>query len=137
MLKAWRRSRPLRAGRVDERALAGVAEQAVLPDARDEQIGEAVVVVVADGDAHPIQLDVESRRPRDVGERTVPVVAKQAQRRSLALVTGPVHAVDQQDVLPAVGVVVEKRAARAERLRQQLAAVRAAVVRELQTGRPR
>ena len=30
-----------------------------------------------------------------------------AQRRSLAFVAGPVHAVDEQDVLPAVGVVVE------------------------------
>ena len=47
----------------------------------------------------------------------------------------PVHAVDEQDVLPAVGVVVEERAAGAQRFRQQLAAVRAAVVAELQAGR--
>ena len=49
----------------------------------------------------------------------------------------PVHAVDEQDVLPAVGVVVEERAAGAQRLGQQLAAVRAAVVAELESGRGR
>ena len=46
----------------------------------------------------------------------------------------PVHPVDQQDVLPAIGVVIEKRAAGPERLRQQLAAISAAVVPELQPG---
>ena len=98
--------------RVHERALAGVAEQPVLADAGDKHVGEAVVVEVADGDAHAVQLDVEACGARDVGERAVPVVAIEAQRRSLLLVAGPVHAVDEQDVLPAVGVVVEERAAR-------------------------
>ena len=46
----------------------------------------------------------------------------------------PVHAVDEQDVLPAVGVVVDERAARSERLGQQLPAEGAGVVTELQTG---
>ena len=100
-----------------------------------ENVGKAVVVVVADRHAHAVHLDVEAGAARDVGERAVAVVAVQAQRRSLALVARPVHAVDQQDVLPAVGVVVEKRAAGAERFRQQLAAVGAAVVPELQAGR--
>ena len=52
------------------------------------------------------------------------------------VMTGPVHAVDEQDVLPAVVVVVEERAAGAERLGQQLAAVGAVVVTERQPGRP-
>ena len=47
---------------------------------------------------------------------------------------GPVHAVDEQDVLPAVGVVVEERAAGAHRLGQELAAVGAVAVPELQAG---
>ena len=134
MLNAARPPRPLRPGDVDERALAGVAEQAVLPDAGDEQVGEAVVVEVADGDAHAVHLDVEPGAAGHVGEGAVAVVAVQPQRRSLALVAGPVHAVDEQDVLPAVGVVVEERAAGAERLGQELAAVGAAVVPELEAG---
>ena|SRR5438552_15566412 len=68
--------------------------------------------------------------------------------RALALVPGPVHGVDQQYVLPAVVVVIEKSAARAECFGQQLAAICAAVVpkmdarllgnvRELETQRRR
>ena len=68
---------------------------------------------------------------RHVGERAVAIVAVKTQRGPLPLVPGPVHRVDQQDVLPAVGVVVEKRAARAQRFRKQFAAVRAAVVLEV------
>ena len=135
MLNAARPPRPLVARDVDERALAGVPEQPVLSDAGDEEIREAVVVEVADGDAHAVELDVEAGAARHVGERAVAVVAVQAQRRPLALVAGPVHAVDEQDVLPAVGVVVEERAAGAERFGQQLAAVRAVVVPELHAGR--
>jgi hypothetical protein len=52
-------------------------------------------------------------------------------------VAGPVHAVDEHDVLPAVGVVVEEGATGAKRFRQQLATEGAAVVgeRDARTGR--
>ncbi len=58
-------------------------------------------------------------------------------RRSLPLVAGPVHAVDEQDVGPAVSVVVDERAAGSHRLGQQLAAKRPAVVAEPEPGRGR
>ncbi len=126
---------PARARRVDERALARVPKQPVLPHTRDEQIGEAVVVEIADGHAHAVHLDVETRARGDVGERAVAVVAEQLGCRSHPVMSGPVHAVDQQDVLPPVAVVVEERAPGAHRLGQQLAAVRAAVVREAKATR--
>ncbi len=46
----------------------------------------------------------------------------------------PIHAVDEKNVLPAIVVVVEERAARAQRLREQFAAIRGAVVPELNSG---
>src|SRR5689334_117559 len=46
----------------------------------------------------------------------------------------PVGAVDQQDVLPAITVVVEEGAPRAKRFRQQLAPVGTVVVAEHQSG---
>ena len=49
------------------------------------------------------------------------------------LMAGPVHAVDQQDVLPAIAVVVQKGAARAQRLGQELLAESAVVMLEQQT----
>ena len=71
-----------RLGDVDECALAGVAEQTVLADAGDEDVGKAVVVVVADGDAHAVHLDVEAGAAGDIGERAVAIVAIELQRAS-------------------------------------------------------
>ena len=51
------------------------------------------------------------------------------------LVSGPVGAVDEQDVLPAVAIVVEEGAAGAQSLGQKLAAEGAAVVLEVEAGR--
>ena len=50
-------------------------------------------------------------------------------------VARPVHAVDQQDVQPAVAIVIEEGAARAHRLGQVLGAECAAVVAEVDAGR--
>ena len=52
----------------------------------------------------------------------------------MLLVAGPIGAVDQQNVLPAVAIIVEKGAAGAESLRQKLAAESSAVVLELNSG---
>ena len=112
MLKPCWPPSPLASRDVDEMALAGVLEQAVLADAGDENVGEAVVVVIADGHAHAVHFDIKPGAARDVREGAVAIVAIEAQRGALALVPWPVHAVDQQDVLPAVAIVIEKRAAR-------------------------
>src|SRR5580658_429885 len=53
----------------------------------------------------------------------------------LALVPGPVGAIHQKNVLPAVAVVVEKCATGAECLRQQFPAVSAAVVTKTNSSR--
>src|SRR5580704_815957 len=49
----------------------------------------------------------------------------------------PVHSVHQQNVLPSIAVVVEEGAARAEGFGQQFAAVGAAVVMKVESGRSR
>ena len=69
-------------------------------------------------------------RAGDIGERAVAVVAIEAQRRTLAFVARPIHAVDEQDVLPSVSVVVDERAAGAHRLGQEFAAIGAVAVLE-------
>src|SRR5438477_10209454 len=100
---------------VHERSLASVAKKMALADAGDENIGETVVVVIADGHAHSVELDVESCGAGDIGKGSVAIVAVEAKSGTLALVTGPVHSIDQKNVLPAVAVVVEERAAGAQR----------------------
>ena len=49
---------------------------------------------------------------RHIRECAIAIVPIEPQSAALALVPGPIHAIDQKNVLPAVGVIVEKRAAR-------------------------
>src|SRR5205085_3999066 len=81
---------------VYEGTFAGVAEETALADASDENVREAIVVVIPNGYAHSVHFDVEPRALGDVGKGAVAVVAVEAQRRALALMAGPVHAVKRQ-----------------------------------------
>src|SRR5271165_3064695 len=100
------------AGHIDERAFTGVAEQTVLSHARDQDVGKAVVVVIAHGHAHAVHFDIEPGAAGYIGESAIAVVVIEAKRRAAFLVAGPVGAVDQQNVLPAVAIVVQKSASR-------------------------
>ena len=53
---------------VGERSPAGIAEQPVLADAGNEDVGKAVVIEIADGNSHSIHLNVQTCRACDVGE---------------------------------------------------------------------
>ena len=77
-------------GHVHECSLAGVMEQAVLTDAGDEDVREAIVVVIADRDAHAIQFDIEAGAGGHVRESAVVVVAIKARVVRRFLVAGPV-----------------------------------------------
>ena len=65
---------------------------------------------------------------RHIGESPIAVVAIERERALLAVMSRPIHAIDQQDVLPAIAVVIEKGAAGAECLREKLAAEGTAAV---------
>ena len=78
----------------------------------------------------PYIVDVEARACRDVVERAVAGVAKELGAAAPTRLAGPVGAVDQKHVLPAVVVEVDKRRAGAERLGQVLLPERAVVVGE-------
>ena len=125
------RAQAARVRHIEKRALARIAKKPVLSHAGDENIGKAIVVVVADGDPHSVHFEIQPSGLGHVRECAVAIVLVEPQGRALALVPGPVHPVNQQDVLPAVGVIVEKRAAGAQCLRKQFAAVGTAVVLEL------
>src|SRR5580704_1320079 len=103
----------------------------VLPDASDKDVGKAIVVVVADGHAHAIEFDVQTGVGSHVGECAVAVVVIEAQRGARFLVARPIGAVDEQDILPAVAVIVEERATGAESFGQEFSAEGSAVVLEL------
>src|ERR1019366_8958524 len=119
---------------IDKGSLAGVFEQAILADAGNKDVGITVVVVVSDGNPHAVHLDVEPGAAGHVGKCSVAIVAIEPERAGLrlkaALMSGPIGAVHQKNVLPAVAVVVEEGTTGAERFGQQLAAVSAVVVQE-------
>ena len=119
---------------VDKAAAAVVLEEAVLPDRGDQQVGKAVVVVVADGHSHAVHFDRQPGALGDVGEGAVAVVAVEPHGGAPASMAGPVHAVDQQDIEPAIGIVVEEGAAGAHGFGQILRAECAVVVPELDAG---
>ncbi len=120
--------RPLEASDVDESSLPGVFEEPVLADAGDQDVGKTVVVVIGDGDAHPVHLYIEAGFAGYVCETAVAIVVIEPEGGGLALVAGPVHGINKEDVLPAIGVVVEEGAAGAEGFGKKFASVGAAVV---------
>src|SRR5260370_12693324 len=85
----------------------------------DEKIVEAVVVIVADGHAHSKQLDVEARLVRYVRERAVMIVVIELGCRVLLNMAGPVHAIHEKNVRPAVVVIINESHARSHGFPQE------------------
>ena len=143
-----RARRPLRIaqprlrGRVGERAVAVVVQERDAAERGDEQIEIAVVVVVADRDAHAVRLDTGMRLLGHVRELQRPpladrrqIVAKESRRfRAADVARGQRAALHDEDIEIAVVVVVEQGDARAHHLGQVVVAGRAVDVREGQSS---
>jgi len=76
----------------------------------DEDVGPAVVIVVADGNAHVVTGAGQSGFFGDVGKRQIAVVVKEAVAELRAVLGEPGHgaAVDEVDVEQAVAIVIEQ-----------------------------
>ena len=132
--EAFPLAEPGRIGDINERSFSCVTEEAVLTNTRDEDIGISVVVVVADSNAHAVELDIKAGSRGYIGEGAVAIVVKEAKRAAGFLVARPVRTIDEQNVLPAVAIIVEKGASGAESFRQELPAESAAIVLKMDTG---
>ena len=69
---------------ISEGAVAIVVEQVILAERSDEDVVVAVVVVVADGNAHAEHFDGETCFARHVGECPVVIVVIEGERGVLA-----------------------------------------------------
>src|SRR5271163_167616 len=67
-------------GDIGERSLAGIAKEAILSDAGDENIRKAVVIVIADGGTHAVHFNIEAGATGDVGKSAVAIIAIEAER---------------------------------------------------------
>src|SRR5690348_17307095 len=102
-----------------------------LTHSTNKEVVVAVVVVIADSDAHPEHWDRKPDLAGHVGERAIVIVVIKLRRGRRTGMSGPVFAVDDQDVGPAVVIVVNEGAARPHGLGQILLSKRAIVVSEM------
>jgi hypothetical protein len=118
-------------GHVGKLAIAQIAEKMVGADRSDVDIDVAVVVIVANGAAEPVHFHREAGLPRHIGKGSVSIVVIERGEGFARLVPRPVHGIDQQNVLPAVVVVIEKAHAATHGFRKILFSESAAVVFEM------
>jgi len=123
--------KPARTRDVNKCSFTGVSKKPALANAADENVRKAIIIVVADRDAHAVHLDVQACGLGYVRKCSVAIVAIEPQGGALPLVSGPVHSIDEQNVLPAIAVVVEEGAARSQCFRKELAAIASRIVAEL------
>src|ERR1700739_2298406 len=100
-----------------------------LSESGDEDVVEAVVVVVTDGNAEAEQRNAESGFAGHVGKRAVVVVVVELRRGGAVFrVGGPVLSVNQKNVRPAVVVVIDEGTTRSHGFRQPLLPERSVAV---------
>ena len=109
-------------------------EEVIGSQRSDVDVGIAVVVIIGDGTAESIHFNRESRRFGYVGEGAVFIVVVEGGEGLAGTMAGPIHGVDQQDVLPPVIVVVEEADAAAHGFGEVLFSECAAVVFEVDAG---
>src|SRR5438093_9159838 len=100
----------------------------------DEQIIESIVVVIAHGDTEAKDWNCKSGFMRDVGERAVVIVVIELESRLRAGVCGPVLAIDEQNVGPAIVIVIQECASRPHGLGQVFLSEGGVVVGEADSG---
>ena len=113
---------PAARGDVLEASVAEVPVQRRLTDARHEQVGVAVVVVVGHGRAHRVAPTLQAcRRSRVLEPETAEVAIEPVVERGVGLGTrGRGVAVGEEEIDPAVAVVVERGQAARHRLDEPL-----------------
>jgi hypothetical protein len=112
-------------------------EEAVFAHGGEEHVGQSVVVVIADGDAHAVEAHVQAGAGGHVGEAAGAVIAVEGGGRGCLAgrgAVGPVGGVDEEEVGVAVGVEVKEGHAATHRFGQEFVAVRAVVVDEGDAG---
>ena len=105
---------------IRKRSIAIVVEQVILPQRRDENIVVAVIVEIADRNAHAVHFHGESGLPRYISKSSVVIVVIQREGGMPSRVSWPRSAIYKKNVQPAVVVVIQKRHAWAHRFGQPL-----------------
>ena len=116
---------------IAELSVAKIVKQMVRTDRCDINIRIAIVIVVAYRAAHSVEFDGKARTASHVRKRPILIVVIESRVGFASLMFGPIHRIDEQDVLPAVVVVVQKTNATSHRLWEILSPERATVMFEV------
>src|SRR5262249_55861934 len=116
-------------GHLLELALAQVEEEADSAVFGDQDVGQAVVADVADGDAHAMTRHVQPGAGAGIDKLAVRLLPEEPVLRSLRSTV--VHEID---VEKPVAVAIEQRGARAQYLRHVVALLRAGVVDKIEAN---
>src|ERR1700758_2229475 len=87
-------------------------------DGGDVDVVVAVIVVIADGASHSVHFDIEAGLAGDIREGSVVIVVIEGGVGIAGFVAGPVHGVDEENVLPAVVVIVDEAGSAAHGFRK-------------------
>ncbi len=117
---------------IGERAVSVVVEQMALSQRGDEQIVEAVVIVIPHRNPKPKHRHSQPSLPRNIGKSSIAIIVIKLRRRSPAVrMPRKVVAVHQEDVGIPIIVVIDECTTRPHRLRQPLLPESPIVVREM------
>src|SRR5271163_4730547 len=105
----------------------------IASQSRDVDIIATVVVIIADGYAEAVDIDIEPAAFCNVGEGAVVIVAVKRGRCSASM-RNQILAVDQEDIQPAISIRVEKCRSRTHCFGQPFLTAAASVMREVNAG---
>src|SRR5215472_6146547 len=126
---------PRRLGYIGKRAVAVVVEKMTLAEGRDEDIVEAVVIVIADCNPQAVEGNGQTGLAGDIAKGSIMVVVIELRRgRPHLRMSGPIRAIDQQNVGVTIVVVIDEGTAGPHSLRQILFPECAIVVYEADAG---
>src|SRR5580704_1481301 len=108
-----------------------------LSERGDEDIVEAVVVVITDGHAHSEKLNCKPGLRGHVRECSVVIIVIERRMRHRPMMLRPVRAIYEKKILPAVAIVIDERDARPHRLGKVFFPKSSIIVREMNSRRSR
>ena len=121
-------------GYIGKRAVAIVVKQMALTERGDKYIVITIVVVISDRNAQTEHRNRETGFGSHVGERAIVIVVIKLRSGLRAGMSGPIFAIDEQNVRPAVVVVVDESATRAHGFGQIFFPEGGVIVSEMDSG---
>ena len=109
-------------------------EEVIGSNCCDVDIVVSIVIVVGYCTSEAVHFHCKSSLPRHVGKCAVLIIMIERREGVAGLVSRPIHGIDQQNILPAVVVIVENTNAAAHGFRKIFLSESATVVFEVDTG---